>query len=396
MKICILLAAYKPIPPVKGGAVETIVQNFVNLNEKYNDFDFTILSPYDINAEKKSKTFKNTRVVFFKGNEKLDTLYYWCIYKVLKKFLNIILPDYIIRNRMVNYIVKHQNEFDWILVEAGELDCFRFYSKKLDVKKIIYHSHGEIQNKKKLDNCLQYYIAVSNYIKKVWEDTVNWNNNRTITLLNGINQERFKIELSINEKSEFRKKFDFFDTDIVLLFVGRIIEEKGVKELLEALVTLPNNFKLLMVGSASFGTETSTKYEKEVKKLISNLNKRVAFTGFIPNNEIGIYYKLADISVVPSVFNDPAPLVIIEAMSAGLPIITTGTGGISEYCNKDCAIFLDKDKDMVRELAFQIRILGMNKELCKKMGKASKSRAKEFTDYRQYKSLVNLLNKIER
>ena len=40
MRICIVPAEYKPIPPVKGGAVETIVQNFIDLNEKSNDIDF--------------------------------------------------------------------------------------------------------------------------------------------------------------------------------------------------------------------------------------------------------------------------------------------------------------------------------------------------------------------
>ena len=100
MKVCIVPAGYKPIPPVKGGAVETIVQNIIERNEHYEELELTVLSAKNMEAEKKALNYKRTQFVFFEMNSTLDKIYYWCVYKVLKKFLNIILPDYLIKNNM--------------------------------------------------------------------------------------------------------------------------------------------------------------------------------------------------------------------------------------------------------------------------------------------------------
>lgn len=396
IRVCIVPAGYKPIPPVLGGAVETIIQNLIDLNEKHHAVDFTVLSVYNDKAKEISDLFKYTKTIFFSGNEKIDYLYYWCIYKIFKRFFNIIFPDFLIRNQMINYIANNQDEYDWILVEAGELDCLRFYSKKLDWRKIIYHSHGEIRNEKNLENSLHYYIAVSNYIKNIWADTVKWKPNRSLTLLNGINQSKFEGELSLGERERRRNEMGFSASDIVLIFVGRIVPEKGAKELLEAMKQFPDTYKLLMIGSASFGAGTATSYEKEIGILIDQLGNRVVFTGFIPNDQVGVYYKLGDISVVPSLFDDPAPLVIIEAMTSGLPIITTGSGGIKEYCDDSCVKYVDRGSNMVNDLVCCISEIGDNEEMRMAMGEASKRKSTLFTDEKQYNDLVDILYNLER
>lgn len=396
MKICILPAAYKPIPPVKGGAVETIVQNFININEDTRDVEFTVLSPWDKDAEIACKKEKSTRTIFFRGAEKLDKIYYWCIYKTFKKFFNIILPDYILRLKMVKWIAKHQDEYDWILVEAGEIDCFKYYKKYLDVSKIIYHSHGEIKNKKRVEDSIHYYMAVSDFIRNTWSDSYPSEANSSITLINGINQDKFSIEISDCERKTLRKHFGFSDEDIVLVFVGRIIQEKGVLELLNAMNYLPDTYKLLVIGSSSFGTRTNTNYEVKVNQKINELKGRVCFTGYIPNEKIGVYYKIADISVIPSMFNDPAPLVVIEAMASGLPIVTTGSGGIKEYCDTNCAEFVERDSKISNSIAQKIVMLGKDKTRRTEMGKYAHNKAKLFTDKNQFKSLVSYLMELER
>ena len=60
-------------------------------------------------------------------------------------------------------------------------------------------------------------------------------------------------------------------------------------------------------------------------------------------------YKLADVIVLPSIWNDPAPLSIIEAISSGKCLITTNSGGIREYAS-ECAIVLNRDEELVSNI----------------------------------------------
>ena len=63
---------------------------------------------------------------------------------------------------------------------------------------------------------------------------------------------------------------------------------------------------------------------------------------------------IADIAVMPSLFQDPAPLVCIETQATGTPLIATRVGGIPEYVTKDSALLIDKDKNLVNNLADKI------------------------------------------
>lgn len=393
MRVCFVPAGYKPIPPTKGGAVETIVNNFLIINEEKKKMDITVLSVQDKNADKLAKKYKNTSFVYFSGNEKADNLYYWFIYRVLKKCFKIILPDYILKYKMMRYLNTKQDDYDWIIFEGGEIECLKCYQKIVDSKKIVFHSHGEISCTKGLDSTLRAYIAVSDYIKQIWDkgDTSSRRTSESYVLKNGISQSNFQKSINLEERKIIRNQFGFYDTDVVIVFVGRIIPEKGVVELLEAMMHLPVTFKLLMVGSANFGTKTMTYYEKKVNILCEKMKGRIAFTGFIHNDKISTYYQVGDISVVPSMFDDPAPLVIIEAMAAGVPIITTGSGGIKEYCDENCAVFVERGDMFSCRLKDAILDLSADKNTMKKMSVYGKERAAMFTDETQYKNLVKLL-----
>lgn len=394
MNICIVPAGYKPIPPTKGGAVETIVNNFLLVNENIHSLDFTVLSVDDPEARKAAEEYKYTKFVFFSGNEKIDNLYYWFVYRLLKKLFKVSLPDYILKRRMIKYLEKEQYKFDWIVFEAGEIEPLKYFSRYIECSKFVFHSHGEIKCTRGLDTTVKAYITVSEYIKKIWDKSCNTKDkySKSYVLKNGINQSAFDGITSDEERKNNRKYFGFAEKDIVLVFVGRIIPEKGVIELLNSMNFLPENYKLLIVGSSNFGTKTNTKYEKKVKEIIDAMSNRIAFTGFVHNSQIAKMYNVGDISIIPSMFEDPAPLVVMEAMAAGLPIITTGSGGIKEYCDSSCALFVDRNKDISLNIAKNIMKLGEDKQLRLSMGKNAKNKAKEFTDVAQYKQFVYELN----
>jgi glycosyltransferase involved in cell wall biosynthesis len=103
---------------------------------------------------------------------------------------------------------------------------------------------------------------------------------------------------------------------------------KGIEVLLHALKELQNEsipFQLLAVGAFE-----TTVYENKIKKLSKQLgiDKRIHWTGFVKN--VTDYFAKMDIFVLPSLYGEGLPMVILEAMAAGVPVISTQVEGATE------------------------------------------------------------------
>jgi len=112
------------------------------------------------------------------------------------------------------------------------------------------------------------------------------------------------------------------------LFVGRIIPEKGIDVLLDALLharqKTRRSLRLSIVGN---GPET---YTDELRKRHDALASDVDWLGRLSSEEIDKLYMTHDVAVVPSTWEEPFGLVALEAMAAGLPVIATQSGGLTE------------------------------------------------------------------
>ena len=122
MNVAIITCGYLPIPAVKGGAVETIVDNFIEENEKYQKVKFTIFSIYDDEAEKKSKSLKDTEIIYIKKSKiinVLDKIIFFVAKNILKKekvmsYRYILQRLYFLR-KVSKYLSK--NEYDKVILE---------------------------------------------------------------------------------------------------------------------------------------------------------------------------------------------------------------------------------------------------------------------------------------
>lgn len=125
----------------------------------------------------------------------------------------------------------------------------------------------------------------------------------------------------------------------VFLYVGRLWEGKGLDYLFEAyrrLTTTTQNVSLLIIGDGS--------QEQLYRQATTDL-PRVVFTGFVQPTDIPAYFGLADVFVFPTL-GDPHGLVVEEAMSAGLPVIsTTAAGDIEHRVPHGCAGYLVPPRD---------------------------------------------------
>ena len=177
------------------------------------------------------------------------------------------------------------------------------------------------------------------------------------TISNCIDFEKFKIETSEERKDELRKKLNIKNNDFVFIYVGRIMQEKGTLELVKAFKSINSkykNTKLLVVGGSK-GLAKESEYLNKVN-LEAKDNKNIVFTGQLNNNELVNYYKLANIQVVPSIWNEAFGLIILEGVACNLPIIASTQGGIPEILEDKC-LYVHVNNlvdDLINQMSFCI------------------------------------------
>lgn len=252
--------------------------------------------------------------------------------------------------------------------------------KDITKAKLVYHLHNEKLDKQttyslELYNTAALIITVSEYIKTCVQ-TIYPHSKKTITIHNGIDL----LEFSHHNKGK-RSELGLQNDDFILVFSGRINQDKGVMELIEAMQLLKEykNIKLMIIGSTFFANTTNdNSFTTELKAKAWNMKEHILFTGFIPYSKIPNYLSMADVAVIPSVWNDPFPTTVLEAQAMGLPIITTRRGGIPEEVTEENAILLNTDEHFVNNLAAAILDLYNHPEKREKMSAVSLKRSKLF------------------
>ena len=106
------------------------------------------------------------------------------------------------------------------------------------------------------------------------------------------------------------------------------------------------------------------------------------------------YLSIANIAVIPSIWDDPFPTTVLEAQAMGLPIITTRRGGIPEEVSQENAILLETDEHFIENLADTILDLYQHPEKRKAMSQASLERSKLFDKDRYAKEFFEAIETI--
>jgi glycosyltransferase involved in cell wall biosynthesis len=357
-KVCFISQCSLPIPSTKGGAVETLVDYLVEENEKQELFDFTIISIFDRLAFNKSIKYKRSKIIFVKKRNSFLNKVYFCFYRLLNRF-KIYIPFSLEAYEILNKI-KNMDKDQIFVYEAGPTSFIKLLSKYIDKGSLIVHLHWDGLGNKKLDNYFGYLLAVSDYISKNWSLKTGRDPKKSIVFKNCVNESIFKKRLSFEQVNLLKGKLNIPMKNKIILYIGRIVKEKGVVELLDSFNKIDcNDVTLLIVGSSCFGNKTNTKYEKIVNKKIQASKKQIIFTGFINQEDLYKYYSISDVSVIPSKFEDPAPLVFVEAQISGKPIIATKVGGLPEYSFGNNIFFIDK-KDLTNNLTDKLNFVLKN------------------------------------
>jgi glycosyltransferase involved in cell wall biosynthesis len=126
-----------------------------------------------------------------------------------------------------------------------------------------------------------------------------------------------------------RARWGFVATDVVVGFMGRLVEEKGPRDVIEAVAALhlrQPRLRLLVVGS---GRGQEGDVEEELRKLVADRGwSFVVFAGF--QRAEALYYRLFDVFVLGTRSGEPYATSVVQAMMAGTPVVATATGGTPE------------------------------------------------------------------
>jgi glycosyltransferase involved in cell wall biosynthesis len=146
---------------------------------------------------------------------------------------------------------------------------------------------------------------------------------------NGVDLQRFKPQPEI--KQEMRKKLGISKDAKVVLTVRRLVYKNGIDTLIDsANLAIKKNKKIVFLAVGK-GPDMSS-MQQQIKELGLEGNFKLA--GFVPDEELHLYYNTADLFVLPSKSGEGLPLVAQESMACGLPVIATNVGGISEILVK--------------------------------------------------------------
>ena len=370
MKIAILTSGILPVPAVQGGAVENLTDFYLAYNEAHRLHDITVYSVWHPDVRRHHALQSTVNHYHY-----IQTGSLWA--KVKKAFFRRrhghgyyhYSIEYFLHEALKDICRKH---YDVIVLENRPGYALKL--RQVTEARLVYHLHNDIlhsetQCAQQLYDAASGIVTVSDFISRRVK-TINAQDTKCCTVLNGINLQAFQ------RKDDHTHPTNQF----TLLFSGRLIPEKGVLPLLEAMRMLKGqqDIRLLILGSAALGSHTApTPFLKQVEELANDL-PNVVFTGYVDYARMSQYLQEADVAVVPSLWDEPFGLTCAEALAAGLPLIATRQGGIPEVADDSCAVMLDADEQLAAHLAAAITDLYQHPEKRQQLSTAARQRARLF------------------
>lgn len=372
MKIAIVTSGRLPVPATKGGAVETKLDYILDYNAEHHLHDITV---YSVKPDKAID--KNTRENHY-VNITLDS--FWAkvgkkIYHYLNKtsYYNDIAEYFLYR------CIRH--------MKSKQFDCIIIANRPGFVLKLREKIGGKLVNQINNDyispdspkasaikEASSLIITCSDFLNRQTSKVKCNTNTPIVTVHNGIDIKRFADAKPID-----RAVLGMSKDDYVVFFSGRLTKEKGILELIQAvkqIKTIPN-LKLIIAGASFYGKDSpQTPYIQDLQREVEDIKEQVVFTGFVDYSDMPSYLKVADVAIVPSLWEEPFGLTVLEAMAAGLPLIATRCGGIPEVC-EGVALLIERE-NICQNIAEAITNLYENPEKAHLMARKAAEKSWHF------------------
>jgi len=145
---------------------------------------------------------------------------------------------------------------------------------------------------------------------------------------NAVDVSKFRASV---DRNAVRARYNVGPNEKLVLYVGRLVPQKGVEFLIQAVPRIGGRFhdaKFVIVGEGWL--------RGHLESLANSMGQRwrINFTGFIPDSELIALLRSADVLVIPSVY-EPFGIVALEGMAAGVPVVASQVGGLAEVVEHD-------------------------------------------------------------
>lgn len=181
-----------------------------------------------------------------------------------------------------------------------------------------------------------------------------------------------------------KKKLQIPANHKVIVFTGRVIPQKGVHILVQAMPEVLKEFPdccLVVVGSGWFGDKKPYPYIKSLHQQALGIARNIRFTNFVEPETLPYYFALADVFVCPSQWDEPFGLVNAEAMAAGVPVVASYRGGIPEIVDHGANGFLVRnDIDPFSFVKPVVKLL-RNPELAGRLGANGRAAVEKYFNW---------------
>lgn len=342
MKIAMI--GHKRIPSREGGVeivVEELASRLVQMGHSVTVYNRKGRNVADKNADleaHKLKKYKGIRIVHVPtpDNKALNAIVYSFIATIMAVFGNYDVIHYHAEGPCLMLIIPHILGIRTIATIHG-LDWQRakwggFATKILKLGEKIAAKYAD------------EVIVLSRNVQQYFKDTYN---RETIYIPNGVTRTEFRDPDIIATKFGLEK-------DKYILYLGRIVPEKGITYLMEAFSRIDTDMKLVIAG----GRSHSGDYENEVRRLAKK-DKRIVLTGFVQGHLFSELYSNTYLYVLPSDI-EGMPISLLEAMSFGRRCLVSDIPENKEAC-KEYAMYFEKSN--VDDLEKKLRAAINNPEL---------------------------------
>jgi len=320
-KVALIAPGFHPVPPVKGAAVETWIDEVSGRLAAYE--------PWVISCWDPQRPVRETVRGVHHRRVRLSALYT----RLFKKITRI--DPYPMERRIAHLmagvspsVIHLHNRFQFLGALRQNLSGARV--------PVVLHVHNKFTVAGAVPPQFDVLAGCSRYILDFACECFGGFRGETVILPNGVDTRKFRPRWELPEESRRLRRELGVENSKVILFVGRVSPEKGINTLISAFPRVLRRHPdaaLVLIGEIrrdSRGDRQRMEYGKTVISMARPYGDRVKFLDLIPPSEIHRYYLLGDLFVAPSLEGEAFGMVFLEAAASGLPIVASRRGGIPE------------------------------------------------------------------
>ncbi|PZO43365.1 MAG: glycosyl transferase family 1 [Pseudanabaena frigida] len=168
------------------------------------------------------------------------------------------------------------------------------------------------------------FIVLSESFRQILHRTYNVPLEKIFIVGGGIDTKEFDVDLSI---SQAREKLGWPQDRRIIFCVRRLVQRMGLENLISAIALVKKQHPDVLLLIAGKGA-ISNMLRSQIQEL--QLENHVQLLGFVPDSDLAIAYRAAELSIVPTISLEGFGLIVIESLAAGTPVLGTPIGGIPE------------------------------------------------------------------